>query len=644
MKKSFDSILVMLLVIIQFMISINPIYASANQNDKNSDYIFEQINIESEEVVEDRSNSEGIENNKEENMAEEVIGDNSKSEELEIKQEKEELIEDEKEDNGNNEEFEIQQEEENLEDKTEDNSNNEEFEIQQEEENLEDKTEDNSNAEESEIKQEESMEGEVTEDQSNNEEGSKGNDIEGPANSWRYFNGEKMILDKSDEERAISNKNAWTKVDGFYINSRGEIIEGALSKGIDVSEWQGIIDWDTVKKTDIEYAIIRCGYGMNQENQDDKYWERNAAECTRLGIPFGAYLYSYADSVEKAESEARHVLRLIKNYKLEYPIYYDLEENSVRQKLSTSEIAKIAKTFCDIISEAGYNVAIYANTDWFSNYLIDPFFDTVEKWVAQYNSTCTYTGNYTMWQCTDIGNVKGINGNVDINMDFGTIKKYRVLLQGGKYYGYFGGDKLYGEQKVDGAWYYFDMNCKGAATIGWREVGKNKYYYGTDGKLVLGETKIGSSWYYFRGNGTMLTGWREVGKNKYYYGTDGKLALGETKIGSSWYYFRGNGIMLTGWREVGKNKYYYGTDGKLALGETKIGSSWYYFRGNGTMLTGWREADKNKYYYNEDGTLTFGTKKINGNWYAFSKRNGQMVVNSWYEGKYYGKDGIRVES
>ena len=102
--------------------------------------------------------------------------------------------------------------------------------------------------------------------------------------------------------------------------------------------------------------------------------------------------------------------------------------------------------------------------------------------------------------------------------------------------------------------------------------------------------------------------------------------------------------MLTGWREVGKNKYYYGTDGKLALGETKIGSSWYYFRGNGTMLTGWREADKNKYYYNEDGTLTFGTKKINGNWYAFSKRNGQMVVNSWYEGKYYGKDGIRVES
>ena len=104
-----------------------------------------------------------------------------------------------------------------------------------------------------------------------------------------------------------------------------------------------------------------------------------------------------------AKSEANHVLRLIKGYDLSYPIYYDLEENSVREELSTKEIAEVAQTFCSIIEDAGYDVAVYANKDWFTNYLTDSYFDTVDHWVAQYNSTCTYQGEYSMWQCTDSG-------------------------------------------------------------------------------------------------------------------------------------------------------------------------------------------------------------------------------------------------
>ena len=237
------------------------------------------------------------------------------------------------------------------------------------------------------------------------------------SNSWRYKDGTPILPDTAEYLR--SSSDAWYEEDGKFYNDQGEEITGAVAKGIDVSKWNGDIDWAKVKATDVDYAIIRCGYGDDETSQDDPYWKTNADACTKEGIPFGTYIYSYADSVTAAKSEANHVLRLIKGYDLSYPIYYDLEENSVREELSTKEIAEVAQTFCSIIEDAGYDVAVYANKDWFTNYLTDSYFDTVDHWVAQYNSTCTYQGEYSMWQCTDSGTVDGIDGKVDLNMDFG---------------------------------------------------------------------------------------------------------------------------------------------------------------------------------------------------------------------------------
>lgn len=90
-----------------------------------------------------------------------------------------------------------------------------------------------------------------------------------------------------------------------------------VKHGIDVSKFQGLIDWQEVKKH-IDFAIIRCGYGSNLESQDDPYFKRNADECTRLKIPFGVYLYSYATNEREALSEAKHVLRLVKDYQMAY--------------------------------------------------------------------------------------------------------------------------------------------------------------------------------------------------------------------------------------------------------------------------------------------------------------------------------------
>ena len=111
---------------------------------------------------------------------------------------------------------------------------------------------------------------------------------------------------------------AWQKNDlGYYFNTSGRAMPAAVLKGMDVSKFQGEIDWEKAKAAGIDFAIIRCGFGGEwdgqEENwaQDDPQWRRNADECTRLGIPFGAYLYSYATTVEEARSEADHVARLL---------------------------------------------------------------------------------------------------------------------------------------------------------------------------------------------------------------------------------------------------------------------------------------------------------------------------------------------
>lgn len=179
-------------------------------------------------------------------------------------------------------------------------------------------------------------------------------------------------------------------------------------KVIDVSAWQGVIDWEQVKPQ-IDGAIIRCGYGMDKVNQDDAQFKRNADECTRLGIPFGVYIYSYAKNIEAAKSEAAHVLRLIKGYKLAYPVYLDLEESGTQDGA-----IERAKVFADIIEEAGYWCGIYANLYWWNTFLVG--LDQYTKWVAQYNKTCDYKGtNLDMWQYSDKGSIAGIKGNVDMN-------------------------------------------------------------------------------------------------------------------------------------------------------------------------------------------------------------------------------------
>lgn len=186
--------------------------------------------------------------------------------------------------------------------------------------------------------------------------------------------------------------------------------------GIDVSQYQGVIDWEKVKGH-IDFAIIRCGYGQDIEGQDDRMFKRNADECTRLNIPFGVYLYSYATNEEEALSEARHAMRLIKDYKMSLPIYYDLEDPKVG-RLSNEQITNNARVFCEELRRNNYLPGVYANLFWWTTKLTDPFFENYSKWIASYNDVLNYDGVYDIWQYSQTGFIEGIDAYVDLNISY----------------------------------------------------------------------------------------------------------------------------------------------------------------------------------------------------------------------------------
>ena len=203
----------------------------------------------------------------------------------------------------------------------------------------------------------------------------------------------------------------------FFFNSHGQLISTTAKKIIDVSYAQGTINWDTVKSSgDIDGAILRCGFGTIG---GDEQFARNVANCNRLGIPYGAYLYSYAENTTEAYSEAQNCIARLQaaGASLSYPVYYDLEANKFTSHLTKAEYTAIAKTFISTMEAAGYNVKIYSYTYLLNEKLSDSALLPYVDWVAQYNWRCNYDlTTYSGWQYTSSGSVPGISGKVDISL------------------------------------------------------------------------------------------------------------------------------------------------------------------------------------------------------------------------------------
>ena len=187
------------------------------------------------------------------------------------------------------------------------------------------------------------------------------------------------------------------------------------TKIIDVSTWQGNIDWSKVKADGVQGAIIRAGFG-NVASQKDNKFERNYTNAKAVGMPIGAYWYSYATSVADAKKEAEVCLSILKGKQFEYPIYYDLEDPSMTG-CGKSVLTQIATTFCETLESAGYYVGIYSNPNWLKNYLD---YNTVKKytlWLAHWGvSEPAY--KCALWQYSSSGSVSGISGRVDMNWGY----------------------------------------------------------------------------------------------------------------------------------------------------------------------------------------------------------------------------------
>ena len=447
-------------------------------------------------------------------------------------------------------------------------------------------------------------------------------------NSWRYEGGQLVSDDASSEE------------DGIALLSMDALPDGVTAQGIDVSEHQGRIDWDAVKASGIDFAILRVGFGAPSfGGRVDYQFNRNISECERLGIPYGVYVYSYAFDNQQAADEASMVIDCLSGHNPRLPVYYDLEDKTIIADGRQSGIASRAQTFCNKISSAGYKPGIYANLNWFNNILTDPVFKSGswDHWIAQYNSQCHYTASYSFWQYTSRGKVSGISGNVDMNYAYVDVSLYYWQLKEGTWYYATSDGKAYtGWLRQGGAWYWLDPDAGGVMATGLYECNGSMYWFIASGAMATGWVLDGGTWYYATGSGALASGWLNL--NGAWYWLDPSthaMATGLYECNGSMYWFIASGAMATGWVLDGGTWYYATGSGALARGPVSVGGVPYCFDARtGAMLTGYQtDAQGVRRYFGSCGPLN-GWGFVDGSWYWFADgiaSTGWLYTGgSWY--------------
>ncbi len=208
----------------------------------------------------------------------------------------------------------------------------------------------------------------------------------------------------------------------YTFNSDGTLQAGNQSLGIDVSKWQGSIDWTAVANSGVKFAIIRCAYRGASTGVivEDPYFRQNIQGASANGIKIGVYFFTQAINEYEAVEEASTAIGLVSGYNLTYPIFIDTESasNGRANGLDVATRTAVVKAFCETVRNAGYKPGIYASKSWYNSKLDMSQLSTYNIWVAQYSTSCTYGGRYDIWQYTSSGSIPGINGNVDLNIGY----------------------------------------------------------------------------------------------------------------------------------------------------------------------------------------------------------------------------------
>ena len=235
---------------------------------------------------------------------------------------------------------------------------------------------------------------------------------------WQTLDG-KVYFFKADGDKVTGEQ----VIQGAKYNfaSDGSLVVGSGTMGIDVSKWNGTIDWNAVKNSGVSYVIIRVGYRGSSQGAliEDPKFKTNIKGATAAGIKVGVYFFTQAVDEVEAVQEASMVLDRISGYKISYPVFLDVEGSGGRgDAIDSATRTAVCKAFCNTIKNAGYTPGIYANKTWLSSKMDAGALSGYKIWLAQYAKTPTYTGRYDLWQYRSNGKVSGISGNVDLNLSY----------------------------------------------------------------------------------------------------------------------------------------------------------------------------------------------------------------------------------
>ena len=206
--------------------------------------------------------------------------------------------------------------------------------------------------------------------------------------------------DKSTEVKIIKEKKEVKEIAQIKGKNKDVLL------GIDISKWNGNIDWKEVKKAGVEFVIIRAGYGTGYV---DPYFEKNMEDAIENDMLIGVYWFSYAYTYQQAKAEADKCYKTIKKYKkhITLPVFWDFEYDSVDhankkgKSINKKLTSGMADTFCTTIKNKGLHAGIYCNIDYSKRYFTQEVLSKYHTWIAQWTSSCTYKSNYIIWQCSD---------------------------------------------------------------------------------------------------------------------------------------------------------------------------------------------------------------------------------------------------
>lgn len=392
----------------------------------------------------------------------------------------------------------------------------------------------------------------------------------------------------------------------------------AAAKGIDVSKYQGLIDWNAVKNAGYTFAFVKIG---SAKSGLDPYFAANMAGAAAAGLKVGGYIYSYATTMEGAIAEAQFAIAALEPYSVSLPVVYDLEDG-VHKDMRPDQLGALTVAFCSTIQAAGYYPMLYANKNWAMQKIAGVPYD---KWIAQYSDACEYP-NPAFWQFSSSGTVPGISGKVDLNYQ---LKDYSNLIvangfvdRGGNRYYYRNYRMQFGFIEDNGKKYF--MNADGTMyRNGWIGDGINMFYMDTkDGHMLTDLVEIQGRKYYFGADGLMQRGLIALDGKLYLFGADGAMHYGLYEDpGKGIRYFKEDGSMaFNELVSINSHNYYFNPDGIMATGLTAIGDKIYMFGIDGTMQFGWYSDGSGMRYFQEDGSMALNTTlAIDGGLYVFDE-------------------------